>query len=1188
MLNASDPAWTVPPDLKEDDGEILMRYRTRPVAWGFVLLGLAASLGADAPAAKKIDQVVDYNQEVRPILSRSCFACHGADEKKRERGLRLDVRGEAMRELKSGAIALVPGAPDESELIVRLTEEDETSRMPPKSIGGRLDKAEIDILRRWVAQGADYAEHWSLLKPVARPLPRVTDRGWCRNGIDFWILQRLEKEGLKPSPEADRFALLRRASLDLRGLPPSIEEQNAYAKDTSTDAYEKAVGRFLDDPAFGERWARPWLDLARYADSAGYGSDPLRTIWRYRDWVIDALNQNKPFDQFTLEQIAGDLLPNATIEQRVATAFHRNTMTNTEGGTDDEEFRVAAIKDRVDSTFQVWMGLTMGCAKCHSHKYDPITQEEYYKSFAIFNQTADADRPDESPLLPAPTAEQQAEVARIDARIAELKKQLETPTSALAKGQKTWEATLRGSSEWAVLETSGLKAESGVPLESEKDGSIRVKPVKGAAAPAREVYTITGRTRLGKVTAIRVEALPDPSLPRGGAGRADDGSFVLSGVTIQAEPIGKDFPRGRFVRIELPGQDKLLSLAEVEVFRNGVNVARRGVATQSSTDYEGEPRRAIDGNTNGNYYEANSVTHTRAEANPWWEVKLESAGPIERVVVWNRTDGGTGERLANARVAVLEDARLVVWQDALSGAPTAKHAWELAGGRRPVVASASADFAQDGFPASDLLKPAKTGTKGWSVGPKQSQPHSAVLMLKEPLTEASSATLTIRLEHAYKQPGHALGRFRLSVTADESAARRGALPADVLAAIDAPADRRTKTQSDVLAAHYRTLAPELKPVRDEIARLEKARPAAPTVPVMVELPAQQRRETHLLEKGNFLAPGPKVTPGVPSALHPLPKGASPDRLALARWLVSPENPLTARVTVNRAWSQLFGAGLVETEEDFGTQGELPSHPELLDWMAVEYRKTGWDTKAMIRKIVTSATYRQSSRVTPALLAKDPRNRLLARGPRFRLEAEMVRDQALALSGLLSRKMHGPSVFPPQPAGLWQAAFNGQRTWATSPGEDQHRRGVYTFWRRTVPYPSMAAFDAPSREICSIKRSRTNTPLQAFVTLNDPVYIEAAQALARRIVREGGATPEDRARFGLRLALCRPPDDPQVNTLVALYQSERTRHAKDLSAATALATDPLGPLPKGMDPAELAAWTTVANVLLNLDVVLTKG
>ena len=780
--------------------------------WALLAAAGLVPLAALAAGPRPKGAPVDYNRDVRPILSKNCFACHGMDPKKRAAGLRLDVRDEAVRAQKSGITAVVPGTPDDSEMIARVLEADESLRMPPRKAGPRLTPAEVDVLERWVTQGATFAEHWAFVKPQDRPLPTVKDHAWPRNGIDSWILARLEKEGLKPSPEADRFTLLRRASLDLRGLPPSLQEVDRFAADTSPDAYEKAVDRFLADPAYGERWARVWLDLARYADSAGYGSDPLRTIWRYRDWVIDAFNRNLPYDRFTLEQVAGDLLPNATLEQKMATAFHRNTMTNTEGGTDDEEFRVAAVKDRVDTTWQVWMGLTFGCAKCHSHKYDPFTQEEYYKFFALFNQTADNDQPDESPVLAAPTAEQAEQIRQFDARLAARKAEL-------------------------------------------------------AKAP---------------------------------------------------------------------------------------------------------PEKA-------------------------------------------------------------------------------------------------------------------------------------------------------------------------------------------------------------------------KALGDEIAGLEKARPAAATLPVMVELPANRRRISSVLLKGNFLTPGAKVEPGVPRSLHAVPKNAPADRLGLARWLVDPDNPLTARVAVNRFWAALFGTGIVETEEDFGTQGEPPSHPELLDWLARQYVRLGWDTKAMLKTMVTSATYRQSSRVTPDLLAKDPRNRLLARGPRFRLEAEMVRDQALALSGLLSRKIGGPSVFPPQPDGLWQAAFNGERTWATSPGGERHRRALYTFWRRTVPYPSMATFDAPSRELCTVKRTRTNTPLQAFVTMNDPVYVEAAQALARRVVAEGGSTPEARARYALRLVLARPAaDDAPLARLVRLYQSERAHYAADLESAKALATDPLGPLPKGADPAELAAWTTVANVLLNLDAVLTKG
>jgi hypothetical protein len=838
-----------------------------------ILLGLGLVAAATAKPARATDpgasstKKVDFNREVRPILAKNCFACHGQDEAKRAKGLRLDRRESAVKPLKSGETAIVPGDADSSELILKVTNEDETLRMPPRKSGNRLTAGEVDVLRRWIEQGAEFTPHWALIAPNALSLPEVNDKAWSRNGIDLWILARLESERLQPSPEADRFTLLRRASLDLRGLPPAPHELDEFMQDSAPGAYERAIDRFLDDPAFGERWARMWLDQARYADSAGFGSDPLRpNIWRYRDWVIDAFNRNVPFDQSTVEQIAGDLLPHPSLEQKIATAFHRNTMTNTEGGTDDEEFRVAAIKDRVDTTMQVWMGLTMGCAKCHSHKFDPITHEEYYKFYAFFNQTADNDQPAETPVVPAPNARILDVIHRIDARIAVLRKELEARSTALTAAQAKWE--------------SGLG-------------------------------------------------------PAGGKARKD-------------------------------------------------------------------------------------------------------------------------------------------------------------------------------------------------------------------------------------------------------------LPKEVQSVLDTPVGKRTKAQSETLARHFRSVAPELKPLRDEITALEKSKPEIPSVPVMVELPADKRRATHILRKGNFLDPGDAVESGVPASLPSLPAGAPKNRLGLAQWLVDRRNPLTARVAVNRFWAQIFGAGLVETEEDFGSQGEPPSHPELLDWLAVRFRESGWDTKSLLRLIVTSATYRQSSSVRPEALAKDPRNRLLARAPRVRLEAEMVRDQALALSGLLSHEIGGPSVFPPQPAGLWQAAFNGQRTWSTSRGDARYRRGLYTFWRRTVPYPSMAVFDAPSREICAVRRARTNTPLQSFVTLNDPVYVEAAQALARRIVHDGGANVESRARFGLKLCLCRPPRQEQLDPLIALYTAEVDRYRKDRPAAMALATDPLGPLPPGIDAAELAAWTTVANVLLNLDAVLTKG
>jgi hypothetical protein len=1154
---------------------------------GFVVLAnLCGLIVGMAPGVMAADKAVDFNRDVRPILSKNCFACHGQDNTHRAAKLRLDRRDSALQKRKKGTTAVIPGQPEQSELVRRITTADEADRMPPKETGNPLTSGQIATLRRWVEQGAPYAEHWAFVKPTRWPLPAVKERSWLRNGLDHFVLTRLEQEGLRPSPEADRFTLLRRASLDLRGLPPTPQEVDAFARDKSPEAYEQAVDRILKDPAYGERWARMWLDQARYADSAGYGSDPLRTIWRYRDWVIDAFNRNLPYDQFTIEQIAGDLLPNPTIEQKMATAFHRNTMTNTEGGTDREEFRVAAVKDRVDTTFQVWMGLTIGCAKCHSHKYDPITQTEYYRFFGFFNQSADNDQPDESPLLATPTPEMLEQTRQIDARIATLKRQLDAPTPALAAEQAQWEAGLKPQSDWVLLTGAAGRSEGGAVLHPLPDHSLRAE----GANPANDVYTISAQTDLKGITAFRLETIPDATLPNGGAGRAGDGNFVLSRLSVTTASAGQEDKKivGRFVRVEIPGDGRILSLAEVQVFSQGENVARTGKAEQSSTDYDGPATLAIDGNTNGHYFDAHSTTHTHIESNPWWEVKLTQARPIDQITIWNRTDGDVGVRLANFRASVLDDAHQVVWQQVVAEPPNPKRDLAPSGVQPVALTQALTDFAQDGFAAATVLNPPDVGKNGWAVGPQQKTAHAAVFITAAPLAMPSPLRLSFRLEHRYQSPGYNLGRFRLAATTDPHVLKRAGVPTQIVALLDTPSEKRTKEQQDTLARYCRSIAPSLQPVRDEIAKLDKSRPVAPTLPVMVERPANQRRETHIMVKGNFLNLGDKVEPGVPAAFHPLPPGAPSDRLGVAKWLMDPNNPLTARVAVNRYWAQLFGTGLVETEEDFGTQGELPSHPELLDWLATEYVRLGWDTKALLRLIVTSATYRQSARVTPELMARDPRNRLLTRGPRFRLEAEMVRDQALALSGLLSRKMGGPSVYPLQPPGLWQAAFNGQRTWATSTGEDRYRRGLYTFWRRTIPYPSMTTFDAPSREICTIRRIRTNTPLQAFVTLNDPVYVEAAQALARRIVKEGGSSAEARARFGLRLCLARPPQAEQVQDVMALYRSEYEHYHKDAKAALELATQPLGPVPPGMDAGELAAWTVVANVLLNLDGVLTKG
>jgi hypothetical protein len=1005
---------------------------------------------------------------------------------------------------------------------------------------------------------------------------------WPRQALDHFVLARLEQARLTPAPEANRYLLVRRVYLDLVGLPPTPAEVDAFVNDKATGAYERMVDRVLADPAYGERWARVWLDLARYADSKGYGSDPLRNIWRYRDWVIEAFNRNLPYDQFTVEQLAGDLLPNPTPDQILATAFHRNTMANDEGGTDDEEFRVAAIKDRIETTMQVWMGLTMGCAKCHSHKFDPITQREYYQAYALFDQTEDADRGDESPLVPTPTVRDRQLLADRHAQIAAIQAQLENPPSNMDAELAAWEQTVRQQSAgWTPLELSAT-ASDGVTFETLPDRSLRA----ATANPDRSTYHVEATSAAPSITALRLEALPDDSLPQSGPGRAA-GNFVLSELQVNAAPLASQPVSGRFVRIEILGPKKTLSLAEVQAFAGTENVALAGKATQSSQYGDAVPQRAIDNNTDGNY-DKQSVTHTADEDNPWWEVDLGRTVPLDRIVVWNRTDSSLQSRLKGFRVVVLGESREPVWQRADAEPPQADATFDLAEPTRVEVANASADFSQADWPVERTIDGKIAAVSGWAISPQVGKPHYAVFRFHRPLAFEGGARLKLSLVQSYGGQ-HTLGRFRVSVT--DAASPLAAVPSRIDEILQVAPQSRTVDQRTELARYYWSQAPATDALRGQIAKLnaeiKEIEKQIPMTPIMRELAADKRRVTHTMIKGNFRVPGEPVTPALPAAFHPLPRGAELNRLGLARWLVDRDNPLTARVMVNRLWAQLFGAGLVATQEDFGTQGVAPTHPELLDWLAVDFMESGWDIKALLRQIVTSATYRQSSSPSPEVLAQDPNNLLLARGPRFRLEAEMVRDQALAIAGLLSRKQGGASVYPPQPPNLWRAAFNGQRTWATSTGDDRYRRGLYTYWRRTVPYPSMAVFDAPSREICSLRRISTNTPLQAFVTLNDPVYVEAAQSLARRIVGEAGPGAAERASLALRLALSRPPQPEQVAQLVALYESELAHYRKCPEAAMQLATDPLGPLPAGYEASELAAWTVVANVILNLDGVLTK-
>ncbi|MEO8429504.1 MAG: PSD1 and planctomycete cytochrome C domain-containing protein, partial [Verrucomicrobiota bacterium] len=833
-------------------------------------------LSTQHPAAE-----VDFNRDIRSILSENCYACHGPDGSKRKAKLRLDKQEDAFKPAKSGEFAIVPGDLSKSELIRRITTQDEDDRMPPAKSGKHLTPGQIELLRRWIEQGAKWKNHWAYIKPERPSLPEVRNRKWPRNDIDYFILARLDKENLQPSAEASRETLIRRLSLDLIGLPPTIAEVNLFLKDKRPGAYDRLVERLLASPHYGERWARPWLDQARYADSNGYEADNRRSIWPYRDWVINAFNRDLPFDQFTIEQIAGDLLTNATREQKIATGFNRNTMVNTEGGTDEEEFRVAALVDRVNTTFDVWMGSTLGCAQCHDHKYDPFTQKEYYQALAFLNQTRDKGRVND-PELDLPTPAQQLKRDEVKAKLEPLEKILNTQTPELDAAQRNWETPVREylaaiNANWLTLDPDKFDATNGVTLEKLADKSI----LSTGPTPDTNVYQVVVQTEATNITAIRLEVLVDARLPQKSSGRSEEGDFVLTDFSVEAQTVDS--------------------------------------------------------------------------------AKTE---PVS-------------------------------------------------------FATAYADFSMEKYGVKDAIddKP----KSGWSIAAHEATnrvDHQGVFVTKQPIGFAGGTQLNIRLTQGSDRSQHLLGRFRLSVSTASGEAHRdwGKIPEKVRALLVSPVDMLTEDQKKELAKHYRSIDSNLDKVREQVAEIKKLEPKdVPTTLVMQE--NETNRTTQILIRGSHLNKGAEVTPGVPAVLHPLPPGEPANRLTFARWLVDPANPLTGRVIMNRIWAQYFGRGLVETSEEFGAQGEAPTHPELLDWLATEFIRQGWSLKAMHRLIVTSATYRQTSAVTPELYQQDPYNRLLAHGPRFRMEAEMLRDNALAVSGLLVRKIGGPSVFPFQPEGV---------------------------------------------------------------------------------------------------------------------------------------------------------------------------
>jgi len=1037
-------------------------FAVATVVWQLLfVVGLAAA--EDKPGTQ-----ISFNRDIRPILSDTCFRCHGPDDQQRKGGLRLDIRENALKPSESGGIAIVPGKLEASELIERITSTDDTTVMPPHSLGKKLTPAQITLFKQWIQEGAEYQGHWAFIKPERPAVPKLPEQTVVTvNPIDIFIRAKLRAEGLRPSPEIDKVTLIRRVSLDLTGIPPTPAQVDAFLADSSPEAYETVVDRLLSSPRYGERMAVQWLDFARYADSNGFQVDSSRFQWPWRDWVIQSFNSNLPFDEFTVQQLAGDMLPNATPEQVLATGFNRNHKLNGEGGIIAEEWRVETVIDRVETTGLTWLGLTFNCCRCHDHKYDPITQKEFYQFFAFFNNvpesgTLQGESKNTEPTVSVVTPERQAELTRLAAVIPAAEAKLADESKLLSQYIASWEPKFREQlkstdATWRGLVPRDVKSIGGAVLTRQTDGSYLASGLN----PTNDTYEIVAPVAEGTFTGLLLECFTDPSLPVMSLGRYSNGNFVLSRV-------------------------------EAEISAPGLK----------------EPTKA---------------SFKRADA----------------------------------------------------------------------------DYSQSGWDIKLVLD--QNPTNGWAVdGPTKKEPRKAMFLVEAPLKIPADATLTVRLRHD-AIGGHNIGRFRLATTSHAPAAVTlggTQYPESLKQILALDAAKRTPQQVTELETFFRANVDS--PVKQAEVALAKAKQdhaaylaQAPTVMIMRE---GAPRDAFVLLRGEYGKHGDKVVAGLPAALPPLPAGSEMNRLGLARWIADPSNPLTARVWVNRAWERFFGTGLVKTTENFGSQAEFPSHPELLDWLAVEFMQPAlatkvngqpaksWDMKAVQKLMVMSATYRQSSRATPELIERDPENRLLARGPRFRVSAEMLRDQALAVSGLLVEKQGGPSVRPYMPDGVWDetSRYGDLRNYQPDQGDGLYRRTMYTIWKRTAAPPTMLLFDSPSREICTIKRSRTNTPLQALSLLNEVTYVEAARKLAERMLTEGGNTSNDRLTLGIRLAIGRRPTERELNVLVDALAEDTAyfqKHADEATKLVAVGRAKSNPM---INTSELAAFTLAANVLLNLD------
>ncbi len=1170
-------------------------------------------LGA-RPLKSSPGRPIEFNRDIRPILAENCFTCHGPDKNKRKAGLRLDLGEDATRVLSSGHRAVVPGDPQASRLLAVVTLNEGDDQMPPRKTGKHLTPDQVVLLREWIQEGARFQPHWAYVTPERPPLPVVRDSRWPRNPIDNFILARLEREGLKPSPEADRTTLVRRVTLDLTGLPPTLSEVDAFLADHTPAAYEKVVDRLLDSPAFGERLAIQWLDLARYADSDGYHADVPRSMWQYRDYVIRSFNANKPFDQFTIEQLAGDLLPNPTVDQRIATAFNRNGMSSTEGGADPDEYMNKYVTDRVNTFGTVYLGSSTGCTECHDHKYDPFTQREYYQLYDFFNRIPEKglDSDPAPPFIKVPTVGQAEEQRSLTNEIASLAHQrtvlLTKPDEAFDREQAAWAERQRGTvkSGWMPLRPAASTARSGATLKTLDDGSV----LASGTNAAQDVYEVVVETTRREVNAVRLEALTHPSLPLGGASRGTNGNFILTGFEIVAEsahptnePPVADIDWGKWSAL-----GPFAAASTKEVFE-------KAFITESPVDFaktydndklqwkekpewkDGTPL-TLSGENQVTYFHRT----IRVSSARYARLTFGSDGGMQAWLNGTKLQDGKIYR----RVAPAPEEVLVLLKPGENSLLLKVHHGSGVYGvlfsrpKEPVTkypvefSRALADYSQPDFDVKRAIDD-KADT-GWAVDghlEKARGSRQAIFETKTPLVFAGGTRLTVRLKCESPTAGHVLGRFRLAVGEGKGLEEFAGLPGPVQAALFASPDGMTPPQKTALEEYYRdTFYPELKTLNGKLAGSRKAAKELdakiPTIRVMEDM--EKPRTTQIRVRGDYRNRGDTVTAGVPHVLPSLAAGSPTNRLALARWLTGSRHPLLSRVTVNRYWALVFGTGLVKTGNEFGTQGEPPSHPELLDWLAREFVDGGWNIKATIRRMVLSATYRQASKPTPALLERDPANRLLARASRLRLPAEVIRDCALDYAGLLdrSRTPGGPSVKPYQPPGLWEEKMFGGNKYEESKGADLYRRSLYTLWKRTVLNPALMTFDAPDRAICTEQRSVTCTPLQAFVTLNEKGFVEAARAFADRILREGGPTLKERTEFAFRTALARRPSARERKILADVHADMLASYQGNLKGAVdLLAAGESKAGPNRPNELDLVAWTAVANVLLNLDETVTR-